>query len=103
MNPRTSFVVPRGARPSSGGHGENQGAQGITGPPRTLWGPRERSPRKLLEVTKLLGFLGFLRDTRILLGFRKDSHDLYTDLAIIYGDSALIWIWIRSGFDLDLA
>ena len=32
--------------------------------------------------------------------FAKDSHDLYKDFAIIYGDSALIldldliWIWI---------
>ena len=69
-------------RPIMGPHpGEHHGG------PRALWGPRER-PRK--EVAKL-GFLGL--STRIL-GVAKDSHDLYKDLAIIYGDFALIWIWI---------
>ena len=71
------------------------------GAPHLGGGPRER-PRK--EVTKL-GFLG-LRSAGIILGFAKDSHDLYQDLAVIYWDFALIldldldldleliWIWL---------
>ena len=105
MNPRTS-VVPR-APPSLGGpRGGLDSRDGPRDPcchghrtPEARGGPG--SVLRSYEVTKLLGFLGFLI-TRIL-GFAKDSH-LYKGLLSI-GDFGVIWIWLLfgSGFDLDLA
>ena len=98
INPRTSFVVPRAPRLSSGGGGHGLDQWGQPGPGGGV-GSREGSPRNyevLGSTRKCCELLGIPRISNFLLGFPRILLGFYLGFRRILFDFDLdlILIWI---------